>query len=242
MRPALVLLPGLNGDPRVYAPQVAAFGGATVVRWLPPSSRPSLDGYARRLADSLDRTAPCVVVGVSFGGIVAQHLCRYVNARRCVLIASSGTAAGLPRPVRLARPLTAPLPALVVDVAVVVGWAVAAAALPGVRRRVGRLTPEQATFERWAVRQLLTWHPPSPACPTVRIHGDRDRVFPAGGAGADSLIRGGGHLLTLRWPDAVNAVVTAVLATVVAAVAGDGDGPTVSRPEPVGVGPSRALP
>ena len=92
----MILLPGLNGDPRVFAPQAAAFPDVRPVRWTLPPRGDRLAVYAARLAGSLGRVGPCVVVGVSFGGIVATELARHVDATACVVIASARDPAGPP--------------------------------------------------------------------------------------------------------------------------------------------------
>src|SRR5687767_15115116 len=100
----IILLPGLNGDSRVLAPQARAFPTLRVARWLPPLESESLADYGRRLARALDPGRPCMIGGVSFGGIVALEAARHFQARGCVLIASSRNARGLPSVLRLLQP------------------------------------------------------------------------------------------------------------------------------------------
>ena len=103
----IILLPGLNGDSRVFSPQIAAFPHAVAVTWPTPLAVETLTDYARRLAASLDVPTDCLIVGVSFGGIVALELARHLPARCCVVIASARDPRGLPSAVRLLRPLAA---------------------------------------------------------------------------------------------------------------------------------------
>jgi pimeloyl-ACP methyl ester carboxylesterase len=203
----LVLVPGLNGDHRVFSQQSLAFPDALIVAWIAPRADEGLQQYAARLARSLDLSGPCVVAGVSFGGIVALEMARYLDARMCILIASSRDPQGLPYILRLLRPVAARVPLPLVTGSVIAGWATACAALPDVRRRIRRLSPEQKTFQRWALRALLTWHPTTPAaCSILQVHGDRDNRFPDGASRAERVVHGAGHLVTLTHGDEVNQI------------------------------------
>ncbi len=208
----IIMLPGLNGDPRVFAHQVAAFPGSIVVQWPVPLHVERLSEFAKRLARSLNPPMPCAVIGVSFGGIVAIELCKHLDARCCILIASSRDANGLPRSIRLARSFTTAVPPAMISHALRAGWSTAAASLPGVQRRTRRLSPAQKHLQQWALRQLFTCQLSRPrSCPVVQIHGDSDHQFPAGVASADHVIRGGGHLITLTHSDEVNAAMSAAI-------------------------------
>ena len=203
----MILLPGLNGDPRVFAPQAAAFPDVRPVRWTLPPRGDRLAVYAARLAGSLGRVGPCVVVGVSFGGIVATELARHVDATACVVIASARDPAGLPAAVRALRRAATVVPSAAVELAVRAG--VTTAAPQDDRRRQD--TTDRA-FRSWAVNAMVTWRPAGPPpCPLVQIHGDRDRQFPGGTAVADHVIAGGGHLLTITHAEQVNAILADVV-------------------------------
>ena len=114
----IILLPGLNGDARVFGPQVAAFPSLTVARWIAPAQSESLAAYAERMALALDPGRPCLVGGVSFGGIVAMEMARHLRARACIVIASSRDVDGLPAAVRLLRPVAAVVPPTALSLAI----------------------------------------------------------------------------------------------------------------------------
>ena len=201
----IILLPGLNGDARVFGPQAAAFPSLTIARWLKPGESESLAAYAERLAHVLDPGRPCVIGGVSFGGVVALEMSRHLQARACLLIASTRDVDGLPAAVRLLRPIAAVVPPIALTLGIRCGAASTASAAPGFHRGLARLTPAEFAFRRWALQALLTWRVGrAPGCPVVQIHGQHDATFAASRTKADLILPHAGHLLTLTHADQVN--------------------------------------
>ncbi|HEX5244491.1 MAG TPA: alpha/beta hydrolase [Tepidisphaeraceae bacterium] len=207
----MIFLPGLNGDARVFAPQLERFPSLIVARWQPPLKSDSLAAYAARLARSLDPDGPCLVGGVSFGGIVALEVARNLEARACLLIASSQDAKGLPATIRLLRPVAAVANAAALNCTIHHGGMLAASSSRRLRRRIARLSPEELRFRRWALKALLTWQPPSLSCPVLQIHGECDSTFAHSRSQADVVVRNAGHLLTLTHADQVNAFISSAL-------------------------------
>lgn len=206
----VILLPGLNGDPGVFAPQAEAFPTLTIVRWVPPMPTESLAAYARRLAHSIDPQCPCLIGGVSFGGIVALEAARSLQARACFVIASSRDVGGLPAPIRLMRPVAKAASPGLLRSAVRSGWGSAAVAAPRFRCRAKRLSADEIVFRQWALRALLTWEPSaSHVCPVLQIHGDHDTTFPASRTKAERLVPNAGHLLTITHARQVNEFIRA---------------------------------
>lgn len=207
----IIFMPGLNGDARVFAPQLDRFPSLIVARWEPPLQSDSLAAYAARLARSLDPNGPCLVGGVSFGGIVALEMARNLDARACLLIASSRDVEGLPAAIRLLRPVAAVASAASLNCAIHRGGSVAASSSRRLRRRIVRLSPEELRFRRWALKALLTWRPPSLSCPVLQIHGECDSTFAPSRSRADVVVPNAGHLLTLTHADQVNAFICSAL-------------------------------
>ena len=96
--PPLVLLPGMDGSGRLFAPFVAA---------LPTSRRAIILRYPQTLASYDELTdyavrflpeGPCVLLGESFSGPVAARLAqRFPERVRALVLAASFVAAPLPR-------------------------------------------------------------------------------------------------------------------------------------------------
>ena len=201
----IIFLPGLNGDPRVFGPQAEAFPTLSIARWAPPMDSETLAAYAARLARSIDPQSPCVVGGVSFGGIVALEVARHLDARACLLIASSRDVAGLPAAVRFLRPIARAARPAALSWITRSGEVSAVPSFPRFRRRLARLSAEEMSFRRWAFGALLTWQPPHLIrCPILQIHGECDSTVRASRTKADVLLPHAGHLLTLTHAEHVN--------------------------------------
>lgn len=191
------LIPGLGADERVFR-RLRLTGTVHVLSWLAPASPTEmLAHYAARLAAAVPADAPCWLVGVSFGGLLAQEIGRLRPLARVVLISSLGSPRDLPPLLRLvgATGVHRLLPfGLLKWLPRLAQWFFGARG--GTEYRLLRqiLADTDPAFARWATAQLLAWR--GPGLPgTVRLHGTRDRLLPAGAASIDYPVPGAGHFL-----------------------------------------------
>lgn len=208
--PPLILLPGMGADERLFKHQVDAFPNVVVPPWPRPERGESLADYARRVAASVDPGRPCFVGGASFGGFVALEMAPHLDCLGCFLIGSARGPAGMSRPIRMMRRFGRPLGAMpfgwIGPAAWVARWTVGQFCHPLTRAFLRHLQHTDSHFIRWGFSAALTWTP-SPEAAAVRvfqIHGERDRLFPSGRSGAEVILPGGGHLISLTRPNAVN--------------------------------------
>ena len=206
----LSLLSGLGADRRLFAPQRAVFDNLVTPDWITPDDGDTLASYAQKMARAVDPHGPCFVGGISMGGMIALEMTRHLDARACFLISSIRSGRELPPRLRALRPL-----AFLAPVAFAAALLFAHAALkiggpwlsPLRRSLFEQFTATQRAFLCWASRAILCWQPGygEISVPVLHIHGDRDHLLPARFTRPDVLVPGGGHLLTLTHPDAVNA-------------------------------------
>ncbi|HBO42856.1 MAG TPA: alpha/beta hydrolase [Planctomycetaceae bacterium] len=212
----LILIPGLAADESIFAPQKSVFPNLTVPRWPAPAAGDTLSSYAERFARAIRSDEPCVLGGASFGGMVALEMARYVHPLAVLLIGSVREPAELPRRVRLFRPLRAGIGLFPFRL---LQWSSMPAATASARRlmpHLGGLARQFGDAEtpllRWSIRQILSWDErPRVECPVFHIHGDRDHVVPIGRTRPDTIVGGGGHVLSLTHPEQVNAFIRSCL-------------------------------
>ncbi len=216
MSPAfqLILLPGLGADHRLLEPQRAAFPQLIVPPWIPPRKNESLPQYAERMAEKVvqSHNVPLVLGGVSFGGMLAYEMARYLKPDAVVLIASCRKRESL-------RPIYAPgrwlLPLIPVQ-----AWSVAkllSGPVMRIRHRtsvarrellIAMFKDTDSRFMHWTLQAILRWQPtPLADIPVFQIHGSRDPLIPARRVEADVMIPNGGHLINVTHAEEVNAFV-----------------------------------
>ena len=169
------------------------------VKWLPPLARESLQDYAGRLIEQI-HTANPVIIGLSFGGIVAIEIAKRLSAARIILISSITNRNEIPWYFRLAGLLHLHklVPAWLLKRAnFLTYW------FFGVRSREEKkllaeiLQRTDPTFLKWAIDKIVTWQNQTTLKNLVRIHGSSDRLLLLGSAKPDYRIEHGGHLMVI---------------------------------------------
>ena len=190
-----VLLPGLGVDARLFDPQRELPVAFTVPSWPAPTSTESLEAYADRVAADV---GPCDAIGgVSFGGMVAQTMAARVGAKVVIGIATARNGRNIPGSIRFATALAGLARGHDLDVLGVI---------PD-RHRAHVMELIQAArldVVREGSRMVTTWKGATPPCPVRLIHGDRDVLIRSSVVKPDRVIKGGGHLINLTHPRAVN--------------------------------------
>jgi hypothetical protein len=205
----ILFLSGMATDERLFEPQIAAFPSSKVVPWVEPLAGESLVGYAARLAPMVDPGVPCVIGGASFGGAVSLEMAPYLQTRACILIGSLKPPSGIPLKWRLCRPFASLGPNALRLFAWVVSRFGRRILSAGTIRRCSRLASPEFSFVRWAMCVILQWRPSEAThqVPVFQIHGSADDVLPCKRSGADEIVPGGPHALTLFRSAQVNAFI-----------------------------------
>src|SRR5690554_6804824 len=73
-----------------------------ILEWLIPIENEKIEAYAQRMAALINDKNP-VLVGVSFGGVMAQEMSRFLPLRKLVIISSIKSKNELPLRLRLLR-------------------------------------------------------------------------------------------------------------------------------------------
>lgn len=193
------LIPGLGADERVFQNLLPLLRGKTqVLLWLTPEPNETLPHYAARMAAIIPPEQKGIIVGVSFGGVVALEITRTHPGLRTVLISSIPDASCLPPLLRLIRAtgVYRLFPPQWLKLFPRAGqWYF------GVKQREYSLFKEilcdmEPVYTRWAIHRLLHWDSTGVGR-SIQILGTEDRVFPPGPTPVEHLIRGGGHFMVI---------------------------------------------
>jgi len=206
---------GLGVDKRVF--DNMDFGDLQVefVDWITPEKTESLQQYALRLSGCIDTENP-VLIGLSFGGMIAAEISKTMRCRKTILIASATNARELPALYRFLGVLNIHrfIPAFVLKKrTVLTDW------LFGITSDEDRclltaiLKDTDPLFLRWALTAVLNWTTNSSPTQIFRIHGDKDRIIPLNLVKADYVVKGGGHFMTVNKADEISSVIRNICAS-----------------------------
>ncbi len=211
MKPQFVFIPGLGADSRLFDAQRKAFPNSVTPSWLAPYKDEPLAHYARRWAQHLKLKKGCVLVGISFGGMVALEMAAWIRPQAVLLIGSCRHPSSVPWTLRfmgsfrvwpkLAKALARLNPS-------VRGWflGVSKGVQLDLLMKMFRESPDD--FLIWTVNAIRRWNGfDGKFSPVRQIHGRQDRLIPCRNVEPDAVIEDGGHTIILTHPAEVNSFI-----------------------------------
>lgn len=79
---------GLGADERVFQFLDLNVEDQRHIKWIAPNPKESLVNYVKRLSEQIDQPKDSVLIGVSFGGIVAIELSKILTFSKVIIISS----------------------------------------------------------------------------------------------------------------------------------------------------------
>ncbi|MEM6684971.1 MAG: alpha/beta hydrolase [Bacteroidota bacterium] len=188
---------GLGADKRVFDFLELACQ-FTALDWIPHQPKENIASYAKRLIDfyELDKKPNCVIIGVSFGGMIAAEMCSLLKARKVFVISSATSSKELPKIFSLAGRLN--LVQWIPKIFLKPNIHLAAFMFGTQRKKLLQsiLNETDLDFLRWGMHAITTWNKPKNNIEIVTIHGTKDRIIPQKGTKNYS-IQNGGHLMII---------------------------------------------
>ena len=208
------LISGLGADGTVF--QKLAFGQGIKVHyldWIPPKTMEPLRDYALRMAESIDQSSSYIIVGLSFGGMLATEMASILQPQKTILISSISSITELPWHFRLVgkmrvnRLLPAFRPHIGYRFITSIFGVESQEEASYFRELLKRSDPN---FSKWAVDAILQWDRTERPSGVVRIHGGKDRVLPIGQRKVDYLIKDGGHFMIFNRADEISRILSEI--------------------------------
>lgn len=208
----LFLLSGLGADKRVF--DFLDLSDYTVhhVQWITPVPRESMGGYAQRLLPQITEEKP-ILIGVSFGGMIALEIGKLMSVEKIILISSARSSNAIPSYLKLIARLGIQKiipPGALKKPNEMLYW------LFGVRAREHRallasiMKDTDEIFFTWAIETITLWKNNTPTDQVIQIHGTKDRILSL--QSADYLVEGGGHLMVVTRAKEISVILKNVLA------------------------------
>jgi pimeloyl-ACP methyl ester carboxylesterase len=192
-------IPGLGADRRVFAFLDLSFCKPVFVEWIEPMKNESLESYALRLRKTIPAKEP-IIVGMSFGGMLATEMAKADPNVRAIIIASNKIAGEFPRYLRAAKyfPVYKWLPAPIIKrSAWMIKWVMGRNGKEQKKVVLDIIRDTDISFAKWCMNAILHWNNKDIPRNLVHIHGTADRLLPYRLVKADYTIRGGNHLVPM---------------------------------------------
>lgn len=226
----IYFISGLGADWRVFQRLQIEGYRPVHISWDRPRRGESIEAYAQRLLAQVTSENP-ILVGLSFGGMMAVEMAKLCNPARVVVISSAVTADEIPLYFKVFRwlplQLVVPFKQLLWAVYGLLHW-LFDLDQPDDRSLFKEvLVDTDPHFLKWAMHRVVGWRNQVVPDNLVHIHGGRDRIFPVGRDSAHLVLPEGGHLMVLNQAPAISQLLMQVL-------------PVAPSPRPADPGESQA--
>lgn len=210
---------GLGADERVFGNLMLSGVQTRMIQWIQPLPGEPIGAYATRLAYQITDEDP-VLMGLSFGGMMAIEIARLRPVQKIILISSIKNAAELPTWMKRCGQLH--LDRILPDRQL--SSIKAFRALRPIQNYfLGAKTPEEKRianqyrdtvdplYLKWALNHVLNWKNAHVPNNLYHIHGDQDHIFPLKKIHPTHIIPGGGHFMIMDKAAAVSAILNELL-------------------------------
>lgn len=199
---SIYFVPGLAASKEIF--RNISFPEATyemhIVEWLIPEKKEALKSYAKRMAAMIPQEN-AVLIGVSFGGVVAQEMSKFLTLKKLIIISSVKTRKELPRRLKFARKTWAyklvPT-SLVLSAKDLTRFAIGPKTEKRLKLYQEYLHVRDKQYLDWAIENMVCWKRTKKIKGVKHIHGDADVVFPSKNIKTKHIIKGGTHVMILN--------------------------------------------
>ncbi|HAO15874.1 MAG TPA: alpha/beta hydrolase [Tenacibaculum sp.] len=170
------------------------------IEWfLPYSIDESIQDYAKRMSKEI-KHKNAILVGVSFGGVIAQEISKHVSLKKLIIISSIKNNNELPKRLQLAKKTKA-YKLFPSNIASNIEKYEPYFFSGILKKRIALyktfLSVRDKIYLKWAIFNLLHWKQNKTLPGILHIHGDHDEVFPIRNIQKAKIIKNGTHIMIL---------------------------------------------
>lgn len=196
-------LPGLAANSSIFKKiQLDANAFEThFLEWMIPFEEESISEYAIRFCKKI-KHANAILVGVSFGGIIAQEMNLVYKFKKIIIISSVKARHELPLHLQLAGKTKVykflPTSLFAQNIDLLSKYAFGKPIVKRLDLYKQYLSITDKRYLDWAIKQVVSWNQETSDPNLVHIHGDQDIIFPIENMKNCIVVEGGTHILILN--------------------------------------------
>lgn len=208
MKKKLYIFSGLGADERVFQKLDFSEYTTNFIKWIEPLDQETIEQYSLRLITQISSENP-IIIGLSFGGIIAVEVAKLIATENIILIASAKTKNEIPFYFRLIGKLKIHkfIPIRILKSSnFITNW------FFGINSKFDKnllkqiLNDTDPKFLKWAIDCIVSWQNKNKIVNLVHIHGTKDRIFPFRYSKSSFFIKGGGHFMTMNKINELNEI------------------------------------
>ena len=190
---------GLGADDRIFSKLTLDFE-LTVLPWIKPKSRETFHEYALRFSERISKNEPFNLIGVSFGGMLAQEINQIKKAEKVILVSSAISRNEIPLLFRIGLRLGIHniLPSSQRPPDFLVSYFFGLKEQKHKEMLKSIMKDMNPDFLKWALSKISTWNSPPVLDNIYRIHGTADKVLYCHSNQKTQLVKNSGHLMPLE--------------------------------------------
>ncbi|MGO1245083.1 MAG: alpha/beta fold hydrolase [Sphingobacterium sp.] len=208
MTKEIYIFSGLGADERVFQQLDFSDFNVTFIKWIVPLPKETIEHYATRLLDQITTAKP-ILIGLSFGGLMAVEVAKQIDVEKIILIASAKTKNEVPFYYRYAGHFGLHKllpPRLLKRSNFLTNWFFGVTSTVDKQLLRQILIDTDPIFLKWAIDKVAKWNNAIYAKNIFHIHGTNDKILPFEFVTCDHKIENGGHLMTLNKADELNKI------------------------------------
>ncbi|MDN3707433.1 alpha/beta hydrolase [Myroides ceti] len=208
MTKEIYIFSGLGADERVFKNLDFSGFHPVFIKWIIPQKTEKIEEYAKRLLDQIKTTKP-ILIGLSFGGIIAVEVAKQIKTKNIILLASAKIKNEIPfyyryfgmfgihkfLPVKLLKTSN-----------FITNWIFGTKSISEKQLLKEILIDTDEVFLEWAIDKIICWQNKTEPTNIFHIHGTADYILPLCFIRTDAVIKDGGHLMTLNKADEINKI------------------------------------
>ncbi|PIB28075.1 hypothetical protein BFP77_10510 [Maribacter sp. 4U21] len=204
---------GLGADSRVFNDLTLNYDFIPI-DWITPTKNETISDYASRLSNRIYKKEDYIILGISFGGLIATELSKVLNPKMTILVSSAETRPELPllfrfigktNILRILSPRLFNLPR-----------GLAHYFFQTKRKELldAILNDTDLKFTKWAVNELVVWNNRPTLKNVLKISGSADLIIPAKNHNKIHIFDGGGHFMIVDRAEEISKIINEKISSI----------------------------
>ncbi|MDC0177204.1 alpha/beta hydrolase [Polaribacter sp.] len=213
---AIYLIPGLAAGPEIFENLKFSKDSYEVrhLQWKTPIAiDENISEYAMRMCEDVKAKKP-VLIGVSFGGIMAQEMGKYLDAKKVIIISSVKHHYELPKRFQMMKFTKAYklFPAkIIANIEEYEKYFFGKSLKKRVHVYKKYLSVRNPLYLNWSINAMVQWEQKENNKNRVHIHGTKDQVFPIKNIENCIKVLGGSHVMIITKAKKLSKIIEGIL-------------------------------